>query len=157
MVARALFTVVSKLLLQPYFRLTRGQTLGVRGIVRDDAGAFLLVRHTYAPGWTFPGGGVDREETLEEAVTRELCEEVGVEIVGRPRLFGIFANLDKFKGDHVAVYIIDTWKSTAAPSRSLEIAEHGFFAHDSLPDATTGGARRRIGEIVDGTPPPDTW
>jgi hypothetical protein len=82
MVRRIAFSIVSKLALQPWFRLTRGQTLGVRAVVRDGDGAFLLVRHTYVPGWTFPGGGVDRLETRgggrgaarSPAPVRRLCE-----------------------------------------------------------------------------------
>lgn len=37
------------------------------------------------PGWTLPGGGVDYDESLEEAVVREVREETGYDVVvGRP-------------------------------------------------------------------------
>jgi 8-oxo-dGTP diphosphatase len=48
-------------------------------IVRGDR--VLLVRRAIEPGlgcWTFPGGHVDRGETLEEAALRETLEECGV-------------------------------------------------------------------------------
>lgn len=39
----------------------------------------------HEPGWSLPGGGVDYEETLEEAVVREVYEEAGYRVeVGRP-------------------------------------------------------------------------
>ncbi len=155
MVPRPLFRLALRLAIQPYFRLTRGQTLGVRAAVRDASGAFLLVRHTYVPGWMFPGGGVDRSETLEDAAVREVWEETGVRAIGRPSLVSIHANFDRFKGDHVAVYLIETWRQE--DKKSLEIADWGFYAPDKLPEETTGGTRRRIAEMTNGQETTVDW
>jgi len=51
-------------------RLTRGKTLGVRGIVIDERGRVLLIEHTYVKGWHLPGGGVESRETAEHAAVR---------------------------------------------------------------------------------------
>lgn len=52
-------------------------------IVRDD-GAFLLGRRppggVYAGYWEFPGGKVEPGETPREALSRELREELGIEV-----------------------------------------------------------------------------
>ncbi len=149
------FDTIHRLLLQPYWRLTRGLTFGVRGMCRDDDGRFLLVRHSYAPGWTFPGGGVERGETLVQALAREMSEEAGISFKTTPRLISVFANFRLFPGDHVALFAIDGWRQQ--PRRSLEIAEHGFFAADSLPEGTTGGTRRRIRELLEELPPAAEW
>lgn len=48
------------------------------GIVTNDEGLFLLVCKTrYQDNqWSFPGGGVDGDETPEETLKRELKEEL---------------------------------------------------------------------------------
>lgn len=45
-------------------------------IVRDHK--LLLVHEIGDAWWNLPGGGVEHGETLEEALTRELAEELGV-------------------------------------------------------------------------------
>jgi ADP-ribose pyrophosphatase YjhB (NUDIX family) len=155
MLPRSLFRILSRMLLQPYFRLTRGQTLGVRGVVRDEEGRFLLIRHSYAPGWMFPGGGVDHGESLEQAAARELREETGVSTGARPRLISLHTNFKHFKGDHVALFELENWQRK--DTSSLEIAEVGFFSADDLPEGTTGGTKRRIAEIVNGGPAAPDW
>jgi len=144
-----------KYLLQPYWRFRRGQTLGVRALVRDENLHVLLVRHTYAPGWHFPGGGVERDETLDAAVKRELVEEVGVEVKTTPVLYGLYANFEHFRSDHVGLFVIDDWQQR--PSKSLEIADHRFFSLDALPDGVTGGTRRRLDEVSGSKPRSAHW
>ncbi len=36
--------------------------------------------HVYPDCWHYPGGGIEEAETLEEAVIREVMEEVGIDI-----------------------------------------------------------------------------
>jgi 8-oxo-dGTP diphosphatase len=57
------------------------------GAIIEDHGRVLLVRHV-VPGrydfWVAPGGGVKDEESYEEAATREVWEETGLNVkVGR--------------------------------------------------------------------------
>lgn len=144
-------------LLQRYWRLSRSLTLGVRGVVIDDERRFLLIRHTYMPGWTFPGGGVEYGETLHDALVRELDEEVAVGLTGPPELFGVYSNHVHFPGDHVAVYIVRAWRHVRIPAPNREIAEFGFFSSSELPAGITHGARTRVEEIVGKLPASMTW
>jgi ADP-ribose pyrophosphatase YjhB (NUDIX family) len=131
----------------PYWRMIRGMTLGVQGVITRDGREVLLVRHGYRPGWHFPGGGVEWHETLIEALAREVKEETGVIVKGEPRLHGMFANFQAAPCDHIALYIIDDWDYGDAPAATFEIQEQRFFPLAALPDDMVAGARRRLGEI----------
>jgi ADP-ribose pyrophosphatase YjhB (NUDIX family) len=130
-----------------YARLSRGMTLGVRGVVLNEAGQVLLVEHTYVDGWHLPGGGVELGETTEAALARELVEEAGVAVVGRPTLVTVHSNLGTFRGDHVLLYRVEAWTPCQATSRG-EILQVGWFAPEALPHGTTGSTRRRVAEAL---------
>jgi 8-oxo-dGTP pyrophosphatase MutT (NUDIX family) len=140
-----------------YWRLTRGLTIGAQGAIIDDNGRVLLVRHAYRPGWHFPGGGVERRETVEEALARELEEEVGVLLTDKPELFGIYANFHVLPSDHVALFIVRHWHQPKIPLPSREIAEQGFFAKDALPKGINESTHARIRELLDGGPKSPRW
>lgn len=143
--------------LRPLWRLTRGLTLGAQGVVIDGCARVLLVRHRYTPGWHFPGGGVERGETIAEALARELGEEAGIVLTAPAELHGMFSQSEKFPGDHIAVYIVRAWEQPARPPPNMEIAEHGFFALDDLPRETGAGTRARLAEIFDGVDLSEIW
>jgi len=134
-------------MLQPIWRARRGLTLGAQGIVVDSSNRILLVRHGYRSGWHFPGGGVEWNETLETALFRELEEETGVVPQDAPVLHGVFANFKRFPGDHIAIFIVRSWRQTHIPKPNAEIVEQGFFALKALPGDTVPGARNRIAEV----------
>jgi 8-oxo-dGTP pyrophosphatase MutT (NUDIX family) len=139
-----------------WWRLRRPMTLGVRTIATDDAGCILLVRHTYSPGWHFPGGGVEHGENTVDAARRELMEEGGVEPTAPLKLIGFYTNHQSFPNDHVALYRCETWRP-CPPKENGEIVERGFFALDALPDGVRPGTLRRIAEIFQDVPVRAEW
>jgi 8-oxo-dGTP pyrophosphatase MutT (NUDIX family) len=140
-----------------YWRHSRGLTLGVRGLVLDEANRIFLVKHSYVPGWHLPGGGVEPDETALDALIRELAEEGNIEPTAPPNLHGIFFNHRVSRRDHVVVFVLRDFRQTATPVPDREIIAHGFFRLDELPNDTTAGTRARIIEVMGGAPVSERW
>ncbi|NLH82309.1 MAG: NUDIX domain-containing protein [Phyllobacteriaceae bacterium] len=137
-------------------RFAARSTLGVRAMVRDERGRVLLLRHTYIPGWYFPGGGVEANESAAEAAAREILEETGIRLLALPRLVSLHLNTRVSGRDHVAFFHAETAETTPR-ARLGEIAEVGFFGLDALPEGVTGATLRRLGEAVEGGAPAREW
>ncbi len=138
-------------------RVTRGMTLGVRGMVIDGQNRIFLVRHSYVKGWHMPGGGVEAGETLADALCKELHEEGNLRLTGETRLVGIYLNTDGARRDHIAVFLIREFEQSAPHVPDREIVETGFFALDALPPETTKATRRRIAEVIGGETASPWW
>ena len=144
------FEPIIRRVLHFYWRLARGLTVGVRALVVDAEGRVFLVKHSYVSGWHLPGGGVETGETLMMALARELREEGNIELIVAPTLFAIYFNRRVSRRDHVALYVVRSFRQTAPPQPNNEIVAHGFFAtrfaargNDSVdPPAHRRSARR---------------
>jgi ADP-ribose pyrophosphatase YjhB (NUDIX family) len=144
-------------LLHLYWRVSRGMTLGVRACVVDSGGGVLLVRHSYTPGWHFPGGGVEVGQTLEQALADELRQEAHVELTAPPRFEGMYLNARTSRRDHVALYRVEGWTQQTPFVPTREILEARFFARDALPEDTTRGTRERLAELFEDRPRSAHW
>ncbi len=140
--------LVADKLRRAYWFVVRPLSVGGLGLVVDEQGRILLVEQTYRSGWYLPGGGVRRREPLDDALRRELREEVGVEPTEPPRLHGVYWNFAESKSDYVAVFVVERWRRR--PASSLEIARDAFFPPGELPEDTSPAARRRIAEYTSG-------
>lgn len=134
----------------------KGMTIGVRAACFDDQGRLFLVRHSYIPGWHMPGGGVERRETVREALAKELREEGNLELTAPPRLVHVYFNRRTSKRDHVVFYRCEV-RQTAPRLKDREIVEAGFFALDALPAGTTSATYRRLRELAGEAEFDDLW
>jgi ADP-ribose pyrophosphatase YjhB (NUDIX family) len=138
-------------------RLTRGMTLGVRGMVLDGENRIFLVKHSYVRGWHMPGGGVDPGETLAQALAKELAEEGNIQITGETALLGVYLNRKASRRDHVAVFVVRTFEQAGPRPPDREIVDSGFFPLGALPEETTQATRRRIAEALNGVDVGPEW
>jgi ADP-ribose pyrophosphatase YjhB (NUDIX family) len=121
------------------------ETRGVRVIVCDK-GKILLIKPTYRRQWALPGGGVYKNEHIEDAAIREAAEEgnVVIEAFAKDPL-GTYINTKDWRRDHITVLIAKAWKDWGRKT-NWEIRGNKFFDLDKLPVDISPAARRRIEE-----------
>lgn len=117
-------------------------------VERPDDGHALLARNVNFPGTMFSclAGFVEPGETIEEAVRREVAEEVGVEL-GEVRYWGS----QPWPFPHsLMIGFMAEWRSGDIVCQEGEIAEARWFPPDGLPDIPPGMsiARRLIDDWV---------
>lgn len=139
------------------FLFMRPMTLGVRVIVTNSKDEVLLVRHSYVDGWHLPGGGVEVKDTCQQTAIKEVLEETGIQLQGPISLFGIYANRQASKRDHVVVYECNQWIEAHPFKANREIIEIGFFALDSLPEGVTASTVTRLDEVFNNLEASQYW
>ena len=124
---------------QPRFTVTAG------AFVFDDQGRILLLEHEFRPDsrWGVPGGFLNKGEHPEEAMRRELREEVALEVDDVQFLF--VRTLARPR--QVEIHFACTTKGNPTPS-SFEIRKAGWFAPDDLPDDLSRDQRRMIKRAI---------
>jgi len=115
-----------------YWFIFRPKTKGVRCIIEHDE-RFLLVRLGYDHKiWTIPGGGVKKHETDEQAIRREVFEEVGIRL-GKIIKINEYINTLEYKRDTVIVFN----SSVLSPDfviDGIEIIEAKWFLPQEFPN-----------------------
>jgi 8-oxo-dGTP diphosphatase len=128
-------------------------TVTAGAIVTDDRERILLLKHTFraGSGWGIPGGFIKKGEQPEEALRRELREEIGLEL--EQAEIALVRNLKKPK----QVEIIFRCRPRGMPGRrSLEIKSAEWFALDRLPPGLSQDQRKLINRVLNnGAKPPD--
>lgn len=129
--------------LRHHLRRITGRTgEGVAIIGHDHGGQVLLVRHSYGPaGWYFPGGGVRRGESPDDAARRELLEETGCTVDG----LRLVAVLDEdLSGAMHKAHVFEGVIDDMPRPDGREVVEARFFPTHSLPEPLSPRTKARL-------------
>lgn len=102
---------------------TKNYIVGVGAIVLDE-GQLLVIKDRFSTGYKLPGGHIDKNESIKDAIKREVYEETGINIE-----FESIVNIGHFRNGQFGesnLYIVCTAKALSkniAINDSSEIAE----------------------------------
>lgn len=133
-------------MIKTYQKCVGMTTYGTRAIILNSQNEVLLVKHTYTPGWHFPGGGVERGESPRQAVIREIKEEAGIISLQQPEIIDCYSNVYLGVPDIVTLYLIKEFQITPFECNK-EIAEVKWFSIENLPADATNATKKRVAEV----------
>ncbi|KKR77965.1 MAG: ADP-ribose diphosphatase [Candidatus Curtissbacteria bacterium GW2011_GWA1_40_9] len=109
----------------------------VDAIVTKDKQILLIKRATHLSNgdkWATPGGFLDRDETCEQAVKREVKEETGLDVKS-VKLFKIIDNPNRKNENRQNIaFVYQIEFEGEVKVQESEVAEARWFDFDKLPD-----------------------
>ena len=123
---------------------------GASIIVEDAQGRILMQQRSDDGTWSYPGGRIEIDETVEDGARREVREECGLE-VGELHLLGVFSGKELNhvypNGNEVCgidiVYVSNDYTGSLH-SEDGEAKHMGFFEIDSLPQPISSMNAKQI-------------
>jgi len=122
-------------------------TVTAAAVVTDAQGRVLLLQHRFRPGsgWGIPGGFIQPREQPEDAIRRELREEIGLEIT-TARLAGI-RTLQKYRQIEIIFHCHPVGECSP---RGFEVSRAEWFAPGALPEGLSNDQRELIARALNG-------
>ncbi len=115
------------------FELYLNPAAAVAGVIVDERGRMVVLVRGKEPGkgkWDLPGGFVDPGETVEDALRREVREEIGLEVTVL-RYLGSWPNVYEYMGVRYRTvdmgFVCEAAQVSQAKTREAEIAEVLFL------------------------------
>ena len=118
-------------------------SIGVFGIIFDKDRKALLAKRRDYDLWNLPGGGVDTGETPEEALEREILEEIGAKVKSK-KFCGVY--FKKGKDEIVFAYLVKLKPFAFKPTD--EAKEIKYFSVNQLPENLPGSQAQRIKDAL---------
>ncbi|ASQ95933.1 NUDIX hydrolase [Streptomyces sp. 11-1-2] len=124
--------------------------MSVAGVIVDDAGRALLIKRRDNGKWEPPGGVLEREETIPDALQREVLEETGIKIALPATLTGVYKNMTGLIVSMVfRCEAIDGTPTTGAETRALRWATRA-----EVTELADEAYAIRVLDALDNTSPP---
>jgi len=118
-----------------------------------DGPKVLMIRRRQREGkllWAFPGGGIEGDETPEQAAVREVAEEVDLEVKA-VRVLG--DRVHPNTGVHMSYVACEPISGTAVVKDAEEIAEVAWISHGEIADYVPYGLYGPVQEYLNGALP----
>jgi len=124
-----------------------GVTIGA--VIEDGEGRILLLKHRFRPGsgWGVPGGFINKGEQPEDALRRELREEVGLEL--RNAHIAFVRTHRRPSNVEIIYRCVSGERASEIVPRSIEIISLGWFARDAMPAELSPDQHRIIRRALD--------
>ena len=117
----------------------------VAGAVIKDGGVLLVhrspSRRFYPDVWDLFGGHVEESECLEEALSREAREELGIKVLALRWLGQVY---DSVEPAVVHVYAVSSWEGEPVNAAPEEHTEVRWFGAGELPESEGLDAYRAL-------------
>lgn len=136
-------------IIKKYLKIRKIKTRGVRIILIQD-NKVLLVQHRYNDLWVFPGGRIEKGESVYETARKEVREETQYIINNFNKILGVYKNTTGGKDDEVTILVSTDFYFQKQHSikdkilRHFEIKHMDWYSLDKLPDTTSKATRERI-------------
>ncbi len=108
--------------------MSKNSVIGI--VLSPDKKQVLVIKRRDVPMWAFPGGGVDNNETPENAIAREIKEETGlqIEIIRKTAEYYPISRLASY------THVFECQHEGNEPGTSDETIASGFYPIDKLPE-----------------------
>lgn len=115
--------------------------VGVSGVIFDEQGRILLLRHRFwmQATWGLPGGYANKSERLEDTISREVLEETGYIVQATTLLRIVSGYRLRLEASYRGTFLGGQERLD-----NREIIEARFFSPDQLPE----GIMRSHREII---------
>ncbi len=115
-------------MMRVYWRLSHPVTHGAL-VALWNRGEVLLVRNSYVPYYSLPGGYVRRGESPRDAAVRELVEEVGVSAEPERIVLALEERHDwEGKDDHVTLFSLEVEERPTVKVDHREVVDAAWFS-----------------------------